>query len=98
MRTVARTKTRYSIYKSKITGVLKKRESKLLLGRYIRSIDKQIFSEDDMLLLLSRGDVKAETESEVVAAKEQALKTKYHATKILQTETDNKCRLRQQFH
>jgi len=30
---------------------------------------------------LSRGDLKAETESEIIAAQEQTLKTKYHATK-----------------
>jgi hypothetical protein len=32
-------------------------------------------------------------ESEIIAAQDQALQTKYHATKSLQTETDNKCRL-----
>jgi hypothetical protein len=40
--------------------------------------------------------LKGETESEIIAAQNQALQTKYHATKILQTETDNKCRLCQQ--
>jgi len=30
-----------------------------------------------------------------VAAQDQALSTKYYATKILHTETDSKCRLRQ---
>ena len=37
------------------------------------------------------------TESEIVAAQDQALQTKYYATKILNTETDSKCRLCQQF-
>jgi hypothetical protein len=32
-----------------------------------------------------------------VASQDQALQTKYHATKILHTETDSKCRLCQQF-
>jgi len=32
-----------------------------------------------------------------VAAQDQALQTKYYATKILNTETDCKCRLYQQF-
>jgi hypothetical protein len=37
-----------------------------------------------LFLWLSKGDLKAETESEIVAAQDQALQTKYHATKILQ--------------
>jgi hypothetical protein len=41
--------------------------------------------------------MKAETGSEIVAAQDQALQTKYHATKILRTETDSKCRLCHQF-
>ena len=32
-----------------------------------------------------------------MAAQDQALKTKYYATKILNTETDSKCRICQQF-
>ena len=41
--------------------------------------------------------IKAETESEIVAAQDQALQKKYYATKILSTEIDSKCRLCQQF-
>ena len=66
-------------------------------GQYIRNIDRQLISEEDTLLWLSKGDLKAETESEIVAAKDQALKTKYYATKILNTETHSKCRLFQRF-
>jgi phospholipid N-methyltransferase len=44
-----------------------------------------------------RGDLKAETEGEIVAAQDQTLHTKYQATKILHTETDSKRTLRQQF-
>ena len=46
-----------------------------------------------------RGDLKPESEStsKIVAAQDQALKIKYYATKILNTETDSKCRLCQQF-
>ena len=50
-----------------------------------------------MFLWLSQGDLKAETESEIVAAQDQALQTKYLATKILSTETGSKFRLCQQF-
>jgi hypothetical protein len=44
-----------------------------------------------------KGDLKGETGSEIIAAQDQALKTKYIAPKILQTETDTKCRLSPQF-
>jgi hypothetical protein len=44
-----------------------------------------------------RKETKAETESEIVAAQDQALNTKYYATRILHTQMDSKCRLCQQF-
>jgi len=62
-------------------------------GQYIRNIDRQIISEEDTFLWLSKGDLKAETESGIVTAQHQALQTKYNATKILNIETDSKCRL-----
>ena len=37
------------------------------------------------------------TESEIIGVKDQALQAKYHVTKILQTATDNNCRLCKQF-
>ena len=60
-------------------------------------MDRQLISEEDTFLWLSKGDLKAETESAIVAAQDQTLQTKYYATKILSTETDSKCRLCQQF-
>lgn len=51
-----------------------------------------------VLLCLQRaGDLKTQTGSEITAARDQALKTKYRATKILQTETENKCKPCKQF-
>ena len=50
-----------------------------------------------MFLLLSRGDLKEENASEIIAAQDRTLQTKYHATKMLQTGTDSKCRLCKQF-
>jgi hypothetical protein len=72
-------------------------ENKVIHGQYIRSIDKQLISEEDTVLWLSKGDLKAETESGMVAAQDQALQTKYHATKVLETEKHHKCRLCHQF-
>ena len=66
-------------------------------GEYIRNIDRQLISVEDTFLWLSKGDLRAEIESEIVAAQDQVLKTKYYATKVLSTETDSKCRLCQQF-
>ena len=58
---------------------------------------REIISEEDTFLWLSKGDLKAETETEIVAAQDQVLQTKYYTTKILNTEIDSKCRLCQQF-
>jgi len=78
-------------------SVKKKWKNKVMHGQYIININRQLISEEDTFLWLSRGDLKAETESEIVAAQDQALQTKYYVTKILNTETDSKCRLCQQF-
>jgi hypothetical protein len=43
------------------------------------------------------GNLKAETESEIVAAQDKVLQMKYYVTKILNTETGSKSRLCQQF-
>jgi hypothetical protein len=71
-------------------------KNKAMHGQYIRSLDRQLISEEDTFFWLSKRDLKAKTESEIVAAQDQALQTKYYATKILNTETDSKCRLYQQ--
>ena len=42
-----------------------------------------------MFQWLSRGDLKAETESDVIAAQDQVLQTKYSITYTLQTQTAN---------
>ena len=63
----------------------------------IRSMDRQLITEEDTFQWLSRGDLKGETESEIIAAQDQALQTKQHATQILQTERDSTFRLCKQF-
>jgi hypothetical protein len=80
--------------KGRLGDVLKKKwKNQVMHGQYIRNMDRQLISEEGTFLWLSKGDLKAETESEIVAAQDQALNTKYYAPKILQTETDSKCRL-----
>jgi len=58
-------------------------------GQYIRNINRQLISEEDTFLWLSKGDLKAETESEMVAAQDQALQTKYYALRNKNTEHRN---------
>jgi len=53
---------------------------------------------EDTFLRLSKGDVEGETHCEVIATQDRTLQTKYHVTKILQTETDSKYRLGKQFY
>ena len=56
-------------------------------------MDRELIGGEDTLLWLLMGDMKGETVSEIIAAQDQTLLTKYHATIILQTETERKCRL-----
>jgi hypothetical protein len=60
-------------------------------------MDRQPISKEDMLLWLLRGDLKGDTESEIIAAQDRTLQTKHHMTKILRTETDSKCKLHKKF-
>ena len=45
-------------------------------------MDKQLISQEDTFVWLSRGGLKRETGSEIIAAKDQALQTKYNAQKF----------------
>ena len=84
--------------KARLREVLKEKwKNKVMHGQYTRNIDRQIITKEDTFLWLLKGDLKAETDSEIVAVQDPALQTKYYATKILSTETDSKCRLCQQF-
>jgi predicted alpha/beta superfamily hydrolase len=59
-------------------------------GQHILGIDRQLICEEETFLWESRGELGADNESEMTAAQD-------HATKILQTEKDSKCRLCLQF-
>jgi hypothetical protein len=56
-------------------------EKQRMHGQYIRNMDRLLIGEEDTFLWLSKGDLKAETESEIVAAQDRALHTKRCATK-----------------
>jgi len=66
-------------------------------GQYIRSMDRQLISEEDPFLWLSRGDLEGETKSEI-AAQGQALQSKCHMTELLRIETRSMFRHCKQFH
>ena len=85
--------------KAKLGESLKKKlENKVMHGQYIKSMDRQLISEEGTFLWLSREDVKGKTESEIIATQDQALQTKqYLATNLLPTEIDSKCRHSKQF-
>jgi hypothetical protein len=62
--------------KERLGVVLKKKwKNKVMHGQYIKKMDKQLISEAVIFLWLSKGDLKAETESKIVAAEDQALNT-----------------------
>jgi hypothetical protein len=84
--------------KSKLGVSLKEKwENKVMHDQYIRNMDRQLISEEKTFLCLSREGLKGKTESEILAAQDQALQTKYLATDLLPTEIDSKCRHSKQF-
>ena len=50
------------------------RKNKVMHGQYIRNIDRQLIGEEDTFLWLSKGDLKAETESEIAVAQTKRYK------------------------
>jgi hypothetical protein len=84
--------------KAKLGEVLEKNwKNKAMHGQCLCNIDRHLISGEDTFLWLTKGDLKAESESEIVATQDQVLQMKYYATKILNMETDSKCRLCHQF-
>jgi hypothetical protein len=47
------------------------------------NMDGELISEENTFLRLRRGDLKAETECEIIAARDQALQTKYMHKSII---------------
>lgn len=53
-----------------------------MCGQCIWSTGRQLIGDGDALLLLSRGDLKAATESGIIAAQDEALQIKDRVIKI----------------
>jgi hypothetical protein len=63
--------------KGRLREVLKKKwKNKVMHGQYIRNMDRQLISEEDTFLWLSKGDLKAETESKRPSVKHKVLRHK----------------------
>jgi Ni,Fe-hydrogenase III component G len=71
----------------------KKWERKAKEDQCIVTVARELISQEDTFQWLSTGDQKGEAKIEIIAAQEQEFQSKYHATKIFQTERDSKCRL-----
>jgi hypothetical protein len=56
-------------------------------------VDRQLIGGENTLPILSRRVLKGKPESKMIAAEDLTLKTKYHSTKILQTERESKYRM-----
>ena len=67
-------------------------EGKIMHGQYLRDIRGKI-DEDLTWKWLTNGELKKETEGFILAAQDQALRTKAICAKIDKTSTDSKCRL-----
>jgi hypothetical protein len=64
--------------KARLETYLKKKwDSKTMNDQYIRSIHRQIISEEDIFLWVLREALKQETESARIPAQDQGLDTKY---------------------
>jgi hypothetical protein len=61
-------------------------------GHCVRCINRQLISEKDVFLWISKGNLEAETEGELVAVQEQVHQDKYYVIKNT-IKTDSKCRL-----
>jgi hypothetical protein len=71
-------KRNHTTCKSKIRRVLIEKMGKKSNGRKVHyNVDRQLLSEEDTLLWLFRRYIKVRTESEVIAALDEALQSKY---------------------
>jgi len=66
---------------------------KRMHGQLPRNLDEKLVDIEQSYRWLKSGDIKGETESTIVAARDQAISTKYSKKKILKEEIESKCRL-----
>jgi hypothetical protein len=59
--------------------------------------DRQLLSQEDKFFWVSRRVLKAETESEIIAAQSEALQNICHSTNTINSEPESKCRLNKKY-
>ena len=62
-------------------------------GQLPRKLDEKLVDIEHSYRWLKSGDIKGESESTIVAAQDQAIRTDYFKNKILKEEIESKCRL-----
>ena len=76
-------KKAYNMQKQDQESPYKKKWGKKNNGRKVNyNVDRQLLSEEDTLLWLLRRYIKAGTETELIAAQDEALQNKYHEKNI----------------
>jgi hypothetical protein len=68
-------------------------EEKRVHRQFPRSLDEKLVDKEQSYRWLKLGDIKGETESTIVAAKDQAVSTNHFKREILKEETVSRCRL-----
>ena len=80
--------------KDSIAEKIKERwQGKRMHGQFPRNLDEKLVDIEQSYRWLKSGDIKGETESTIVAARDQAISTNYFKNKILKQEIGSKCRL-----
>ena len=62
-------------------------------GQLPRNLDGKLVDKEQSYHWLKSGDIKGETESKIVAAQDQTIRTNYFKNNILKEEIESKCRL-----
>lgn len=69
---------------------------KPLHGQYLKRMDKVQINKDQSFMWLKRGRMKPESEALVIAAQDQALRTRHYDKAVLKISQDDKCRICQE--